>query len=200
MSEADSDRAPGIVPGRPMSDRGESGAAADDSEAFTAWFRDNFVKLTADLMRIGAGYEEGQDAAASAAEDLYHRWKTVRHPYAYARTTALRSVLKTRERGRRQLDLMLRAGVGTAACKDPGLTTWEDTEWVTSLLRSLPPAQREVIACIVDQFTPLETAHLLGRTPEAVRRALADARIRLRADLIVMRAEGYAPAARKAIR
>jgi hypothetical protein len=52
----------------------------------------------------------------------------------------------------------------------------------------------------VDQFTPLETAHLLGRTPEAVRRALADARIRLRADLIVIRAEAYAPAARKAIR
>jgi RNA polymerase sigma factor (sigma-70 family) len=162
-------------------------------EAFAAWFRESFVKLRADLMRIGMNYEEAQDAAAQAAEDLLRRWEKVEHPYAYARTAALRSVIKCRKRSSRDFQgELLQASVAVSR-EDPGLTAWEDREWVMSLLDHLPPAQREVMACIVDQFTPAETALLLGRTPAATRRALADARKNLRKDLTVWRAEVLQP-------
>jgi DNA-directed RNA polymerase specialized sigma24 family protein len=56
---------------------------------------------------------------------------------------------------------------------------WEQQEWVTMLLKSLPCAQREVLACAFDSFTPREIARLLGRTDAAVRQNLYAARKRL---------------------
>jgi DNA-directed RNA polymerase specialized sigma24 family protein len=50
---------------------------------------------------------------------------------------------------------------------------------VTALLTALPPAQKEVLACIVDEFTLRETAELLGKTEAAVRQNLCAARKRL---------------------
>lgn len=182
------------VPGHVMARRGEPRPPVEVpdavEEAFAAWFRKNFVKLSADLMRFGVNYQEAQDAAALAAEDLLRRWEKVEHPYAYARTAALRSVIKSRERRSREFHRGSLQEIVALSREDPGLTTWEDREWVMSLLDHLPPAQREAMACVIDQFTPAETARLLGRTPDAVRRALADARKRLRKDLTVWRAEG----------
>ncbi len=48
------------------------------------------------------------------------------------------------------------------------------------LLEQLPPAQREVMACIVDDLRPAEIAELLGKNPAAVRQNLSAARRRLR--------------------
>lgn len=62
---------------------------------------------------------------------------------------------------------------------DPGLLVWEQREWVTLLLKSLPPAQREVLACMVDMFTPQEIAQQLGKTEAAVRQNLCAARRKL---------------------
>jgi DNA-directed RNA polymerase specialized sigma24 family protein len=50
---------------------------------------------------------------------------------------------------------------------------------VRLLLKSLPPAQREVLACMVDTFTRQEIAQLLGKTEVAVRQNLCAARKRL---------------------
>ena len=44
------------------------------------------------------------------------------------------------------------------------------------LLESLPPAQREVLACMIDMLTPQEIAQLLGKTEAAVRQNLCAAR------------------------
>ncbi|HMH90225.1 MAG TPA: sigma-70 region 4 domain-containing protein [Streptosporangiaceae bacterium] len=44
------------------------------------------------------------------------------------------------------------------------------------LLESLPPAQREVLACMVDMFPRKEIAQLLGKTDAAVRQNLHAAR------------------------
>jgi DNA-directed RNA polymerase specialized sigma24 family protein len=159
----------------------------DVADRFGVWFRGNFAKLTRDLMTAGADFHEAQDAAADAAADLLSRWTEVDHPYAYARRTAIHSLIKRRERGPRRLQgRMIARGDVMSSGEDPGLTAWEDQEWVTGLLKSLPAGQREVIACIVDDFTPAEAAQLLGRTPAAARRALADARIRLKRDLASM--------------
>jgi DNA-directed RNA polymerase specialized sigma24 family protein len=56
---------------------------------------------------------------------------------------------------------------------------WEQREWVRLLLKSLPPAQREVLACMASMFTQQETAQRLGKTEAAVRQNLCAARKRL---------------------
>ena len=50
---------------------------------------------------------------------------------------------------------------------------------MTQVLKSLPPAQREVLACMIDEFTRQEIARLLGKTEAAVRQNLHAARMRL---------------------
>jgi RNA polymerase sigma-70 factor (ECF subfamily) len=141
------------------------------------------------MWTCNVGYDQAQDAAAEACADLFSRWGGVEHPYAYARTAAVRVVIKARERGDERLRHRLAQQGGVAEGReDPGLTAWEDREWVVSLLCELPPAQREVMSWVVDEFTPAEVALLLGRTPAAVRRALADARARLKRELVSRRA------------
>lgn len=61
------------------------------------------------------------------------------------------------------------------------------------MLRSLPPGQRNVVAFIVDGFTPTEIAALLGRSPAAIRQSLHDARLRLVEGLKRERAAEQAP-------
>jgi RNA polymerase sigma-70 factor (ECF subfamily) len=57
---------------------------------------------------------------------------------------------------------------------------WEDGQWVIQLLESLPPKQAEVMVLVVDGLAPVDIAGLLGRTPEAVRQNLMEARKRLK--------------------
>jgi RNA polymerase sigma factor (sigma-70 family) len=66
---------------------------------------------------------------------------------------------------------------------DPGLAAWEQQEWMTLLLKALPPAQRKVLACMIDTFTLQEIAQLLGKTEAAIRQNLCAARKRLRSYL-----------------
>jgi len=156
-----------------------------DHQAFTDWFRENFTKLCADLMGIGVAYDEAQDSAAFAAEQLLLRWHTVAYPYAYARKTAFRTIVKSRIRDRQVFQSQVRQAIVAVASEDPGLTVWEDRQWVAGLLQDLPPRQREVMALIVDELEPREAAELLGRTADAVRCALVAARKRLKDDLAV---------------
>lgn len=52
------------------------------------------------------------------------------------------------------------------------------------ILSSLPPAQREVLALVVDGFTPVEIARMLGGTAVAVRQNLRAARVKLTMTLL----------------
>jgi DNA-directed RNA polymerase specialized sigma24 family protein len=62
---------------------------------------------------------------------------------------------------------------------DPGLSRWEDAQWVKQLLNALPPAQRDAMAGVVDDFSPAEIGRLLGKDPAAIRQNLRSARQRL---------------------
>lgn len=193
--------APGVAPakhGTPPGHRAPAGGgamttppppatslpASRRNAAFATWFRGNYGNLMADLMRVGANFDEAQEHAAEAATDLFKAWETVEHPRAWARQAAIHYLIKSRERGQQRLkERLIQTGQVTSAREDRRLTAWEDQEWVMDLLTSLPPAQKEVIACVVDHFSPAEIAKLLGKTPATIRRALADARQRLKHDL-----------------
>ncbi len=160
-------------------------------QEFVAFFRAGYRELLKAAMYAGATKHQADEAAATAMRDVLRRWGELDDPLAYARRAVISNFIKEKTRGldrvrRRQVEL----GAGTAeAREDPGLTVWEDREWVMQMLRSLPAGQRNAMAFIVDGFTPTEIAALLGRSPEAIRQSLHDARLRLKEALQRERAE-----------
>jgi RNA polymerase sigma factor (sigma-70 family) len=111
---------------------------------------------------------------------------------AYARRAAISNLIKDKERGLKRIQerLIQRGDVPPEHDLDPDLLVWEQREWVRLLLKSLPPAQREVLACMASMFTRQETAQRLGKTEAAVRQNLHAARKRLTKYLVQIDDEG----------
>jgi RNA polymerase sigma factor (sigma-70 family) len=148
---------------------------------FVEFYRVHYREVVRTARYAGASRHEAEEAAAEAMREVLEHWARLDDPLAYARRAAVSNFLKEKTRGlnrirRRQVE----RGAGTAeAAEDPNLTIWENNQWVIRMLASLPRGQRDVMALIVDGFTPPEIATLLGRTPAAIRRSLCDARRRL---------------------
>lgn len=149
--------------------------------AFGEFFRDAYQPLVRDVIFAGGNPDEAEDAVSAAMEEVLRRWDAIRNPRAYARRAAINNMVKNRQRGLQRLRerLVERGDYPADGDLDPGLLIWEQQEWVTLLLKSLAPAQRQVLACMVDMFTPQEIAQVLGKTEEAVRQNLRAARKRL---------------------
>jgi DNA-directed RNA polymerase specialized sigma24 family protein len=139
---------------------------------------------------------EAEDAAAKTLAEMLPSWKEVQQPLPYARRAVLHNFIKERTRGPGRVSrrLVERGWVRREdGLDDRELTVWEDEEWVSDQLRSLPSAQREVMECIVAGLTSTEIAEVLGKTKEAVRRNLCDARKRLAPKLRQERARHQVP-------
>jgi RNA polymerase sigma factor (sigma-70 family) len=152
---------------------------------FDAFFHAVYRELLRIAMYVGATQQEAEDAAQTTMEEILRRWAQISDPVAFARRAVVSNFLKDKTRGlgrvrRRQIE---RGDVTPEVSEDWRLTAWEDRQWVTQMLESLPPAQRQVMAFIVDDFSSAGIARLLGRTPEAIRRNLCDARKQLKAAL-----------------
>jgi RNA polymerase sigma factor (sigma-70 family) len=149
--------------------------------AFGEFFRDAYQPLVRDVIFAGGHPDEAEDAVCAAMVDVLQRWDTIASPRAYARRAAVNNMIKSRQRGLQRISerLIQRGDVPPEGEEDPALLVWEQQEWVTLLLKSLPEAQRQVLACLVDTFTPQEIAQLLGKTEAAVRQNLRAARKRL---------------------
>ena len=165
--------APGVVgPGG-----GRTGPRVGD---FATFYASSYRAVLAATLAVGGSLPEAEDAVQEAMKDLLRAWERVTSPYTYVRTAAVRRLLRAR---RRERDVVERAAarLGGPGGHDPGggLTGWEDREWVGQVLRSLPPAQREVLALLVDEFSPGEVAALLGKSEDAVRQNLYATRRRL---------------------
>jgi RNA polymerase sigma-70 factor (ECF subfamily) len=148
---------------------------------FEEFFRAAYRPLVRDVIFAGGKPHEAEDAVSAAMTEVFGRWEKIENPAAYARRAAISNLIKDKQRGlpRIQERLIQRGEVPPEHDLDPNLTVWEQQEWVTLLLKSLPPAQQEVLACMVDMFTKREIAQLLGKTEAAVRQNLCAARKRL---------------------
>jgi RNA polymerase sigma factor (sigma-70 family) len=157
---------------------------------FTAFFRDRYRPLMTVAMYAGATKPEADEAVSLAMAEVLRRWDELKDRPAYARKAVISNFIKIRTRGldrTRVKQLQFRAGTPQYR-DDQSLSYWEDKQWVTQLLNSLPPKQREVMACMVDGFEPYEIAVLLGRSPDAVRQSPEEARRRLkREDQVIER-------------
>jgi RNA polymerase sigma factor (sigma-70 family) len=156
-----------------------------DPREFEQFYRDCFASLLRDVLFMGGHRQEAEDALSAAMLSTWENWDRIENPHAYARKAALNHLIKARQRGqwRIRARMIARGAITFGAVPVPGTVIWEQQQWVTELLASLPPAQRQVLACAIDAITPQETALLLGKTPGAVRQCLRAARERLKKDL-----------------
>jgi len=146
---------------------------------FEEFFRKSFRELVRTAMYAGAKCQEAEDAAAKTLMEMLPDWDTFDRPLAYGRTAVVHNFIKAKTRGTPRLARRL-IERGHVSCQegaeDSQLTAWEDGEWVTDVLSVLPPAQREVMELIVKGLDHGEIAETLGKTKEAIRRHLCDAR------------------------
>jgi RNA polymerase sigma factor (sigma-70 family) len=144
---------------------------------FVSFFRNEYLPVVRFIRRAGATPEEAEDAVAAAMVSAYRSWAALNNPGAWPRTSALRLYIRQRERDRARTAVATRATAvepPTTAVEDP-----DERKSIIALLRTLPPAQLEVMALAVDGYTPAEIASLLDKTPPTVRSNLRRARRRL---------------------
>jgi RNA polymerase sigma factor (sigma-70 family) len=165
---------------------GQAAPAADPRppapEGFEEFFRASFRGLVGAAMTMGATFEEAEDAASNTLTEMLGRWPVPENPFAYARRAVVNNFIKDKARGNLRVArrLVERGHVPRQeGLDDRQLTASEDDEWVADVLSALPSAQREVMECIVKGLDREEIAETLGKTRQAVRRNLSDARVRL---------------------
>jgi RNA polymerase sigma factor (sigma-70 family) len=148
---------------------------------FAEFFRSAYQPLLRDVIFVSGNLQEAEDALSAAMLEVLAGWDRINNPRGYARRAAISHLIKNKQRGlkRTQHRLIEQGQVPATHGLDPGLSAWDEQEWVTQLLKSLPSAQREVLACMIDQFSRKETAQILGKTEAAVRQNLRAARKKL---------------------
>ena len=149
---------------------------------FADFYRLAWRELLAAAVTAGATREEAEDAAAKTLLDMLRIWPVPGHPLRYARKAVVNNFIKEKTRGnsRTVRRLIARGHVSPReGAEDRRLTDQEAREWVAHMLKKLPLAQREVMACVIDGLSHEEIAEALGKSRDAVRRNLSDARANL---------------------
>ena len=149
----------------------------DELEAF---YREHYQRLLRVIMFLAAGdVDLAKDAMDEAIAVACRKWESIENPPAYVRRVAANWLIKEKQKARRTIPIPPDE-TGERPNYTTGQSIWEQRTWVLELLEQLPPAQSEVMACIVDDLRPAEIAELLGKSPAAVRQNLSAARRRLR--------------------
>jgi len=123
-------------------------------------------------------WHEADDLVQHTLEKMYRSWHRVRaeDPFAYARTTLLRTLLAERRRARHRREVLV-----TGVPDRPGQAE-ETSDAVMDALIDLPPRQRAVVLLrIVEDLSVAETARVLGVSPGTVKSQMHDAMTHLRA-------------------
>jgi RNA polymerase sigma-70 factor (ECF subfamily) len=152
-----------------------------------ACYRAEMPQLIRYLMKCfgESDMRDAADAAQSAFVELFAKWHTVSNPRAWLRTVAFRQMIR-RPAGY-PLDERSEAPVLSAPA------TWEIREQERQILvalRQLPPAQRQVMALMYDQFTYQEIAEITGQNEAAVRKSAERARSAMKELLKALNAAG----------
>ncbi|GGM22700.1 hypothetical protein GCM10007977_024840 [Dactylosporangium sucinum] len=148
------------------------------------FFDSTYPLLLQVAMASGASPEEADDAAEEVMSYLYRRWGEITQPRAYARRAVLNAVAKAKKRDAERLGRTVAGGHVTPEADDgTDLCAWENREWVLQHLNVLPPAQRAVMAGVVDDLSTAELAEALGKTEPTIRKNLQWARERLKIEL-----------------
>ncbi|GAA1542420.1 sigma-70 family RNA polymerase sigma factor [Dactylosporangium maewongense] len=146
---------------------------------FTLFYTADLPKLVGFLVVQGARPDLAADLAQLAMTDAYRQWDTIEAPRAWVRTVATRHWWRHNDRHRHEVPLDSLPEPGSLLSRDEAADI-EHRHTFLAVIGTLPPGQREVLAWTYDGYLPTEIAAQLGKTPEAVRSALRDARAVLR--------------------
>ncbi len=151
--------------------------AARDAE-FTLFYTNDMPSLVGFLVVQGAHTTAAADLAQEAMTEAYRYWDVIDTPRAWVRTVATRKWwrLARREQTEQPHDELPEPG---RLLSVEAAAEIEERHTFLTLLRSLPPAQREVMAWTYDGYGPTEIAALLGKNPATVRSVLRQARATL---------------------
>jgi RNA polymerase sigma factor (sigma-70 family) len=155
-----------------------------DKGTFEDFFRSSYRGLLRVAGYAGASEADAEDAVQQTMIEVCRHWDRVDEPWRWARRAVVNNYRKAMMREAQRLPKSVGGGhVTPAGYRDTAMTAWEDEQWVGQLLEKLPPAQREVMAMVVELWRPVEMAQALGKTPAAIRQNLKLARDRLQHEL-----------------
>ena len=163
---------------------GKTGTRRLDPDDLRMFYEVYHPELIRFLLRKGASAAEAEDAAADtllAVMRLKHR-ENIQNLRAYLFKIALNVFARTRS-ARRELLWESFPDDSISMLADPGVdpaANMHGKEMVLEALQSLPSKQRDVMALLVDGYTPSEIASIIGLTAEAVRQNIKRGRQSLR--------------------
>lgn len=145
--------------------------------SFRDFFQEQRPRVTFMVVMSGATLAEAEDAAQEAMREIALKWGRIEFPAAYARTIALRSFWRERNRLAREGDRLSAAGArGDWPATRPTMELDESSEYVLNLLNALPREQRTVMALTVDGYDSAAIAKMTGQPAATVRSNLRHAR------------------------
>lgn len=144
---------------------------------FAACYQAEMPVLIRFLIKYGASYHDAAEAAQEAFIELHRQWHTVRKPKSWLRTVAIRMYLANPADKPLSPDDRDKPGLLSASGR---IEFREEEEAVLAALRSLPPAQRAVLALHYDQFETRDIAEILDMTEAAVCKNLERGRAALK--------------------
>lgn len=147
---------------------------------FEVFYKEEVPHLVGHVMVLGAQAATAADIAQAAMTEAFRRWGDVQNPRAFVRKVADRTwwrVCKAEREQRPQEHIPEVSGL----LADEALRDIEVRHTFLKLIRSLPEAQREVLAWAYDGYGPGEIATLIGKPAGTVRSLLHQAREALRA-------------------
>ncbi|MFC7528721.1 RNA polymerase sigma factor [Actinoplanes sp. GCM10030250] len=153
---------------------------------FESFYQESFAGVVGLLLRLGADPHEAEDATQTAMIALMSRWDSVHDPAPWVRVVAKNTWLRSVSRARGTIPAGSAADVAETvpsdAAENPETRHSSSLEQraALGLLRTLPLAQREVLALTFDGLQPSEIAAVTGKPAKIVRSNLTHARRRLR--------------------
>lgn len=162
---------------------------ASPAQLFEAFYQDQFALVLSYVMKFGADRAEAEDATQSAMVSLWGQFNEIRHPAAWVRVVARNNWLRAMRRHLKAIpagvarDQVEPDGTSSAAVSDPAdvVRQFAEQEDAVRMIRSLPPAQRQIFVLTFAGYKPAEIAEITGKNASAVRANLAHARRRLSA-------------------
>lgn len=155
----------------------------ENSSEFDEFFRRDFGRLVAFLIKMNFDRATAEDAAAEAMSAACRAWATVDNAGAWVRKVAYRTALRLSRRGTEGLRKAISGGwvptTSDYAVEDTLAAVVEQPQ-IEYLLAKLPERQRLVLAWHLDGFTNAEIARGLGLAPATTRSTLRHARERLK--------------------
>ena len=149
---------------------------------YSEFFQSHFAKLTAYVRVRGANPLLAEDLAQEAMLELYKKWETVTMPAAYVRTIARNLLFKEFSKSKDYTEQDL-ADIEFGDPHDTEMivdANWVEPQLVVSVLLTLPPEQRLVMALKTDGYTVPEIAETLSLNSDTVRSNLRHARTALK--------------------